>query len=121
MDINLIVDQLLSIAEFLASEAFKMAMRQIQLKAILDGVTVLIAVVCLIILNVKTGNFQRKVWNDELDDWSPDSAGLAIFTIIMVNVILSITAWINLYCVISYMYNPQWYAVKLLIDTLITK
>lgn len=120
MDVNLIVDELLSIAEFLASEAFKLAVRQIQLKAIIDMIVVVITAFCLIILNKSTWKFQREFWAGDLDrDWNDPHAAIA--TVYAVNTILSIIMFINLMYVLSYVYNPQWYAVNLLIDTIINK
>ena len=99
--INDLIQQLLKTGEILASQAYILAMRQILLKTILDAVSIVICFILILVINRLVDKLYVVVAIGRFFTW-------AVFPFVMV---------VNLFYVISYLVNPSWYAIELLITT----
>lgn len=104
-----LIERLLKTGEILATEAFKLAVRQIYTYAIIDvvcGVLFLIAGIILLTVGIK----KYKEWDEDI----PSS-------MVICGIISTIIGLFDGLMSIRYFMNPNWYAVKLLIETFLRK
>ena len=112
-DIKALIDQLLKTGEILATKSFEIAVRQIYVEAV-QNFAAAFAFLLLFMLGIYIIKQSRKahygdLWEDtEFFGWIASVAGGLIF-------------WFPLMEGISRLINPQWYAVKLLLETFLRK
>ena len=117
--IEALINQLLKTGEILATKAFELAMRQILVLAIQHTIIAIFMVAVILMCSV----FIKKVYKsngastfDDLDEPS----GIVVFVMFLVQWIAApIGVLISISNVIAYTINPEWYAVKLLLETFI--
>lgn len=110
--------------EFLATEAFRLAVRQVYVKIAVDWVCFLVFGIVSLRLFKHAGNEFRtfqKYLDEENGRTTSDQDKIRdsawIFTAIAAA--FGVMSLINFLFVVSYAINPEWYAMKLLIDTFI--
>ncbi len=106
--IQQVIDTLLRIGEFLASKAFELALRQVYVRALGEFILFLV----LIFISQVVGRKFIKLGNEKIDEdfiaWG--------------NVIMYVVGIISAFSasrVLAYLINPEWYAVKLLLENFI--
>ena len=110
-DVKLIVDQIFQTGSFLATKAFQMALRQVFAASVMDIFTLILCLLVLLIL-VKKLREKDKDGYYELDDEDTRTwyyFATAIFIVICL---------VEIYCLIGYAINPEWYALQKLLTTI---
>lgn len=107
-DIKALIDQILQTGEILATRSFELAIRQVYVYATLDVVIGVLLILGSIIGFIAA----KKNWNTKavVDLEMPIVLGIFFSSVIGI---------LNLLCSIRYFINPEWYAVKLLLETFI--
>lgn len=118
MDFNLneIVTQLLSVTEVATSKVFQLAVQQVAVDAIINGVIALVALV-LAVGAVKTAvPLIKEYWQMSHSSSNEDALAILyhiwLIASVLVFFVSSITA-------LSYAANPEWFAIRMLLDTFV--
>lgn len=108
--IKALIDKLLETGQVLSTKAFELAVRQIyvwEITAIMFAVISLLVILSMAWLMYKT---RQDDWDE---DWQILWVGVAVISfMVFINSVMG---------AVQYALNPQWYAVKLLIDTFLAK
>jgi len=121
--INDLIQQLLNTGEILASQAYILAMRQILLKTILDAVSIVICFILILVINRLVDKLYKEDGNYKYDNTGKyDDLEEPISVVVAIGRFLTWAVFpfvmvVNLFYVISYLVNPSWYAIELLITT----
>lgn len=112
--INALIQQLLETGQILASKTFELAVRQVYLKAGLDMFFgALFVVLTIVLFNLaKAAHLRYESNYRDHDDVTRWLAGAGSVFCLLVGLI-------NLAYVVSYLVNPQWYAISLLISNFV--
>lgn len=106
-DIKALIDQILKTGEILATKSFELAVKQVYVYATLDVIIGALFILASIIGFI----IAKRNWDNIDEDLEPFVV-LGIFFPFGVGIL-------NLLCSIRYFINPEWYAVKLLLETFI--
>lgn len=119
--IQQLIDQLLRTGEFLATEAFRIALRQVYLKLLLDSISA-VAFGIAGFLSFKSAKESFQTFQKYLEaengwtNWRQDKIQERGNIFLAISIALAFAALLNVFLVISYAINPEWYAIKLLLD-----
>lgn len=114
--IQALIDQLLRTGEILATEGFRLTVRQMYVSALTNSMWAIF----MFILSI---NFMKKSHESEMlaKNADYDQEDKYIFNSVLFWVISAISAILSFSLItlaVSYMLNPEWYAVKLLLATM---
>lgn len=115
--IKALIDQLLQTGEVLSTKAFELAMRQIYLMAGLDAFFGLLFLIASVVLFFHWRK-QNAVYNSDYYTYSRHEQAGTLRWVFGLFLLFSMFAFlVEFGFVVSYIVNPQWYAVQLLIST----
>lgn len=108
-DIKSLVDQLLKTGEILATKAFELSYRQVIVSASVDLIlSLLVIIVAAIFLNKTSKKYWEKYSTEVVEDIAQIAAWIGL-----------VIGFIVVACSIKPLLNPEWYAVKLLLDSIV--
>lgn len=125
--ISELIEYLKGLGELAVTKGFEISMKQVSVMLAAQIVYLVVAIIALVIArflwNVSTGLIKvyaekPKEFNEsEWGDWSPADKSLAYRIVGGIVGIVSIACMANaLIKIVSYLVNPEWYAIQLMLD-----
>lgn len=116
LNLNEIINQLLSVTEVLASKVFRLAVQQVAVDAILYGVTALIALVSLIAAMRTAVPYIKTYWSSKYTDNFEDLTATIYHAWLIISALLFYYFSMSAF---SYTANPEWFAIRMLLETFV--
>ena len=117
--IEALINQLLKTGEILATKAFELAMRQTLVLAIQHTIIAIFMVVVILMCSVFIKKVYKSNETSTFGDLDESSATEVAVLFIVQWIAAPLGVLISISNVIAYIINPEWYAVKLLLETFI--
>ena len=116
IDINALIAELLNKAELLGSAGFQLALRQVETKTTVNIIIFVIAMILLVMSLFSGVRYHNKYWNKDYTSDLEDMRLAGTYVIWILVALIVLISGMNA----LYLYrNPEWYAIKLLIETFI--
>lgn len=115
-DIKALIDQLLTVGGTIAVKGFEIAMKQVYVMAAKNMILGAAVLFLLLYIGNATKHIAKEYWNQghKSTDWENTMMILRVVAIAVGwLVILSCTSY-----TVSYLINPEWYAIELLLNTI---